>query len=343
MKKSGQIRVLVLSNMYPNRNSHFGIFVKDQVESLEKDGVDIVRIVKTRRSTFAYAPFILKSISYLLFGVYDLVHAHYGFHSALFAALVRRKPLVVTFHRGDALDEPWRSKFYYCAQKLVVKEAMRIIAVSQEVRHSLVKDLGSDMDKIATISCGVDSAVFRPIKDKHELRKVLNLPKDKPLVLFVGSLSYRKGVDIICKCAELLPNVNFVLVGDGNLRTDLPNCTFVGPKPHHELRLWMNACDVFLLPSRSEGLPVVILEACSCGLPVITAEVGGIPDMITNGENGFIVKSHNPEEYAQIVKNSLGDKQKLNLIGRNARELVRRNYDNRVVASKIKSIYESLV
>jgi len=343
MKKPRRVRVLVLSNMYPDSNSHFGVFVKDQVEALEKSGVDIVRIVRTRPSTFAYVPFILKSISYLLFGVYDLVHAHYGFHSALFAAIVRRRPLVVTFHRGDALDEPWRSKFYYWAQKLVVNEAMRIIAVSREIKHSLVKDLGSDTGKITTVSCGVDSTVFRPIKDKHELRKVLNLPKDRPLVLFVGSLSYRKGVDIISKCAELLPNVNFVFVGNGNLRTDLPNCTFVGPKPNRELRLWMNACDVFLLPSRSEGLPVVILEACSCGLPVIAAEVGGIPDMITNGENGFIVKTHNPEDYAEVVKDSLADKQKLNLIGINARELVRRNYDNRVIANKIKSIYESLV
>ena len=343
MKKSGHIRVLVLSNMYPNRDSHFGIFVKDQVESLEKAGVDIIRIVKTRRSRFAYAPFILKSISYLLFGSYDLVHAHYGFHSALFAAIVKRRPLVVTFHRGDALDEPWRSKFYYHTQRLVVNEAVRIIAVSQEIKHSLVKNLGSDIHKIATISCGVNSAVFKPIKDKHKLRKVLSLPKDKPLVLFVGSLSYRKGVDIICKCAELLPNVNFVFVGNGSLKTDLPNCTFVGPKPHHELRLWMNACDVFLLPSRSEGLPVVILEACSCGLPVITSEVGGIPHMITNGENGFTVKTHNPEDYAEIVRDSLADKQKLNLIKRNAREFVRRNYDNRVIANKIKSIYENLV
>jgi len=342
MKKSKEIRVLVVSNMYPDKNSYFGIFVKNQVESLEKLGVNIAKIVKTKRSIFAYMPFISKSILYLLFTSYDLIHAHYGLHSALPFAILKKKPLLITFHRGDALDEPYRNEVYYYLQKFVVSRADHIIAVSKEIKKALINNLNAHPDRISTISYGVDTALFHCM-DKVTMRNKLNLSQNKRIILFVGALSYRKGVDIIYKCAKSLRNIDFVLVGQGNLKTDLPNCVFVGPKPHDQVPLWMNAADIFLLPSRSEGSPNVILEACFCGVPVIASAVGGIPNMINDGKNGFIVRTHDPKDYAEAIRELLLNRQKINSIKIKARESVRRNHDNQVIANKIKSIYENLV
>lgn len=340
MQKEKKIKILLLSNMYSEKESYFGIFVKDQVESLEKLGVNVIKVVKTEKSISGYVPFILKSILYLLFKSYNIVHAHYGFHSGLIAAIIRRKPLVITFHRGDALDEPWRNKAYYYAQKFVVNRATHIIAISNEVKNALMQDLDAKMGKITLISCGVDTEFFKPMGDKHKLRERLNLPNGKALALFVGSLSYRKGVDIIYKCAELLPEIYFVFVGEGDLKTDLPNCIFVGSKPHHEIRLWMNASDLFLLPSRSEGLPVVLLEACSCEIPAIASAVGGIPELINNGGNGVLIGSGNPKDYVEKIEKLLSDIKRLCSIGKKARESVERNYDILVIGNKVKRIYE---
>lgn len=343
MKKKEKIKVLILSNMYPKRNSYYGIFVREQIKSLEKLGVDVIKVVKKERSILGYIFFILKLILYLSFKSYDLVHAHFGFHSALFPAIIRKKALIITFHGSDVFKEVWRNIIYYNAQRFVVNKATHIIAGSEGIKNALVRDLDAEISKITVIGCGVDSAFFKPIKDKHKLRKKLNLPKDKPIVLFVGTLSYLKGVDIIYKSAELLPDVNFVLVGSGNLKTNLLNCIFVGPRPHYEIRLWMNASDLFLLPSRSEGLGIVILEAFSCGLPVVASAVGGIPDLIKDKQNGFIIKTHNSKHYVKVIKKLLLNEQNFDFIKENAREFVKRNYYKVIIAKKIKSLYYDIV
>ncbi len=337
------MKVLLISNMYPNnKGSYCGIFVKEQADALEKAKIDIIKVAKTGHALFAYIPFILRSIFDLLFRSYDLVHAHYGFYSALPFAILKKKPLVVTFHGGDALHEPYRNQVYYYLQKFVVSRADRIIAVSKEIKKALIDNLNAHPDRITIISCGVNTTLFCHV-DKVTARNKLNLSKSGRIILFVGTASYKKGVDIICECAKLLPNMDFVLLGHGNLDTDLPNCIFLGPKPHEQIPLWMNAADIFLLPSRTEGMPVVLLEACSCGVPVIASAVGGIPDIIDSGKNGFIVRTHNPKDYVGVIRELVSNRQKSNLIKITAKEFVRRNYDNGVIANKIKSIYENVV
>ncbi len=206
--------------MYPKGDSYFGSFVKDQVIDLQRSGIEVIKAVKTSENRVSYFSFFLRSIYYLLFKDYELVHAHYGFHSALPAVIFKRTPLVVTYHRGDALEEPLRSPIYHWLQWLTIKRADYIIAVSQEIKDVLVSQLGADESKVSVISCGVDTEVFKPYKEteieKKRVRKELGLPEHKPIILFPGPLSYRKGIDIIYQCASLLPDVTFLLIGTTN-------------------------------------------------------------------------------------------------------------------------------
>jgi len=336
------MKVLVISNMYPRKNSDFGIFIKDQVENLEKNGTKIIKVVKTRKTHFAYVPFVSKSIFYLLFRTYDLVHGHYGFHSALFPAVIKRKPLVITFHGSDALKEPLRHKVYRSLQKFIISRSDNIIVVSDEIKNVLMSNLNADPNRISIISCGVDTSVFAPL-EKMDVRRKLGIAENAKVVLFAGSLSYSKGVDVIFACAQRMPDVLFILVGDGLLKTDIENCRFPGAFPHEEMPKWMNAADIFVLPSRSEGTPVVILEALSCGIPVVASRIGGCPDVIRDGQTGYLVPVNDVDMLQRKVRDLLNDNVGRNLMGKRSRKDMVEKFDNKKIAQRIKRIYEETI
>lgn len=339
------MKVLLLSNMYPKVASsqlqYFGSFVEEQVIDLEKKGIEIIKCVRRDQNIISYLPFYLKSIFYLLFKDYDLIHAHYGFHSALPALFLKFRPLIVTFHRGDALDEPKRNLLYHWLQKSTVKKATHIIAVSNEIKEVLISQLGAQRHKISVISCGVDTSVFKSMDIK--IRKELGLPEAKSIVLFVGSLSSRKGIDIVYKCANALPDVLFVLIGESEekrKREVPPNCILVGAKPHYEIPKWLNAADIFLLPSRSEGVPVSLLEALSCGIPAITSSVGGIPDVMEDGKTGCVCEDG--DEIIIKIKQLLSSSAQREIMSKYARAIMIKRFDNSIITDKIKKVYENL-
>ena len=287
-----KLKILAISNMYPSARSHLGIFIKQQVEDLENEDFCITKVVKNREGVAPYLPFILKNIFYLLFSSYDIVHAYYGFHSALFAAVIRRKPLVITFVGSDALKEPLRNKIYRTLQRFVVSRSDHIIAVSNQIRDVLIFDLGADPDRISLIKFGVDFGLFRPIP-QIEAREKLGFPLDKKLVLFPSSPKRsEKRFDIFNKAVERLQNENrnilaIILSNDG--------------RPYCEIPLVMNACDVLVLTSDSEGSPTVIKEAMACNLPIVSVDVGDVAEVIKDVSNCYICKQ-DPIDIAERVR-----------------------------------------
>jgi glycosyltransferase involved in cell wall biosynthesis len=332
------MKVLLLSNMYPEGNSYFGIFVKRQVEALEAEGVEILPVVRTKDTFPAYLFFVLRSLFHVLFASYDIVHAHYGFHSALIPAIVGRKKLLVTYHGSDALQEPFRNKLYYHLQKFVVMRADHLIAVSNDVKNTLVQKLGAQAGKVSVISCGVDSSRFTP-RNKAEVRRELGLSETAKIVLFVGKIHFMKGVDILYECAGMMRDVIFILVGNGPLRTDLENCMLVGPKPNDEMPKWMSAADIFALPSRSEGTPVVILEALSCGTPVISSDVGGCPDLVKDGHAGYLFPIGNAAIFQEKITSLVNDDSMRIQMGNEGRRVMVNYYDNKRIAKRISNLY----
>jgi len=285
------MRVLVASNMYPGKNSHLGIFIKQQVEQLEAEGLEIIRVVKNRKGSFAYFPFILKYIVCLLFNSYDIIHAYYGFHSALPAAIIKRKPLIITFVGSDALREPSRNSVYRILQRFVVTRADHIIAVSNQVRNVLIDELGGKFNKISLISFGVDFDLFKPIP-REIARRQLGLPFNKKLVLFPSSPKrIEKRFDIFKKAIELLQedshDISPVILSNNG-------------RPYSEVPLVMNACDVLVLTSDSEGSPTVIKEAMACNLPIVSVDVGDVGEMIKNTKNCHICR-RDPVDIAETV------------------------------------------
>lgn len=336
------MKVLIVTNMYPHKQSYSGIFVKRQVESLENIGVEIIKVAKTTENQCAYVPFVLKSAFCSLFRDYDLVHAHYGFHSAFLPAIIKRKPLVITFHGSDVLYEPLRNKFYCKLQRFVVSRANFLIAVSNDVKESLIKHLGAHPNKVSVITCGVDTRSFLPL-EKEKKRTELGIPEDSKVILYVGKLNHGKGVDLLLECAKRMQEAYFILIGEGKIRASYKNCRFVDPQPNHTLAKWYSAADVFLLPSRSEGTPVVVLEALSCGIPVVASKVGGIPDLIKDGETGYLIEPENVDMFEEKLRDLLENAEKRRQMGLRGRKDMIENYDSLKIAERIKQIYEKVL
>jgi len=286
------MKVLVISNMYPGKSSHLGTFIKKQVKDLETEGFTIMKVVKNQEGFVAYAPFILKNIFYLLFSSYDIVHAYYGFHSALFAAIIKRRPLIITFVGSDALKEPLRNRVYRILQRFVVSRSDHIVAVSSKIRNILISDLGADSNKISVISFGVDFGLFKPIP-QVEARERLGFSSEKKLVLFPSSPQrMEKRFDIFKRTVELLQKDNHNI---------LPIILSNNGRPYSEVPLIMNACDVLVLTSDSEGSPTVIKEALACNLPIVSVDVGDVREVIKDATNCYICKQ-DPVNIAERIK-----------------------------------------
>jgi len=167
-----------------------------------------------------------------------------------------------------------------------------ITVVSKNLKNELIKHK-INADKITVIPNGVDIDSFK-IQDRNHCRQKLNIKSSEPMVLYVGRLSEEKNIKSLIIAAEKLisrgNHFNLYVVGDGPLESELKalskqlkiekNVHFVGKVDHSEISTWMASTDFFSLPSIREGCPNVILEALGCGRPVISSNVGAIPDVV---------------------------------------------------------------
>jgi glycosyltransferase involved in cell wall biosynthesis len=232
------------------------------------------------------------------------MHAHFLDNGFIGAALknLYGKPLVVTAHGGEVYDLAFRNKWYRTLYCHVLNKADHVIAVSQFIEEKLLS-LGVSPNKLSVISNGYDDKLFKPFST-IAARKKLGLPLNKKILLSIGNLVDDKGhthlIDAMRLVLKERNDVILVIVGSGSLKEPLKKKTrelgldgkilLVGQKKHEEIPVWMNACDVFVLPSLCESFGVVIIEALACGKPVVATRVGGIPEIITDKDFGILVE-----------------------------------------------------
>lgn len=174
---------------------------------------------------------------------------------------------------------------------------------------------------------GVDTETFRPQLASAEMRDRLSQGHpEAPLLIYVGRLSAEKQVDRIKMILEAIPNARLALVGDGPYREDLEshfagtNTHFVGYLHGEELGSAYASADAFVFPSRTETLGLVLLEAMAAGCPVLAANAGGIPDIVTDGENGFLFDPADDQGLIKATERLLANQLERERLRRNARQ-----------------------
>lgn len=294
----------------------------------------------------------------------DIVHIHgVGLRVlAVHRAAARiHAPLVLTVHslRGHVPDDAFFSR---SVPSLFVPDAL--ITVSRHLKTEAIS-YGVEESRIHVIPNGVDRSTFVPM-DKEVARTKLGLPQQGPIVLLVAHLIERKGADLairaIQKVVSRKPDAKLYLIGAPQSYTDsswkerlfaLPGLlgiekqvVFLGDSPGHsngQLNLWYNAADIVVLPSRAEGMGMVLTEAMACGTPVIGTRVGGIPDVITDGSNGLLVPPEDPDGLAAAIVELLTNRELQQRLGEVGLRRVGQEHDWDVIARQTQQVYAAVL
>lgn len=278
-----------------------------------------------------------------------LVHGHSVVEGMAAWRVARRAglPLVLTFHGSDINSWPDAHPDRLEDLRSAVRSAGAVIAVSAALAERVRQVTGVPAQHMPI---GVD---LRSLADRslprQQARQRLGLPDDRVVVLFVGNLLRAKGVrelaDAIVRIGQPLLGL---FVGDGPeagygaLGADpAALLRYVGPRPHDEVVRYMCAADVFVLPSYSEGLPTVLVEAGALGLPVIASSAGGIPELLA-GDRGTVLPEVSPEAVSEAIGRFLGARDVAAASARRLRAHVADAYDVDVNAGRLIDCYRSV-
>ena len=246
---------------------------------------------------------------------FDLIHAHFTYPFGYIGVKLKEKSgkrLVITAHGYDIYGLPFTNKYWENKIAYTLNNADRVITVSKSNLDCIQKLKTSTNTKI--IPNGYDSNLFKPM-DKAECRNKVGLSSDKKVILTVGNLVKIKGhkylIEAMKEIVKKRRDVLCLIIGSGNLKTRLENqikklemaefVKLLGGIPHNEIAFWMNACDLFVLPSLSESFGVVQVEAMACGKPIVATYNGGSEEIITSEDYGYLVETGNPERLAEKI------------------------------------------
>lgn len=286
----------------------------------------------------------------------DLIHAHQE-GSILQAALMGinlRAKLVAQFHNKISEIKP----IYRRLVQWACKQADGLIFVSQLDYEEHMASWHPDPSRMSVVYNGIDSRSFGKI-GRGVARERLGLEAQTKIIGVVGRISRRKGYEFFLESAVIMKqewgqDIRFLIVGGGSeeaYRQELeariknlgifPQVIFLGYR--RDVISILPALDVFVLPSVIESLPIALLEAMASGIPVVATKVGGIPEVIVNGESGLLVPAGDPQAIATAVLGILRSPDKGQKMAQAARARVNRKFSLEAMIRGIETIYEKLL
>ena len=248
------------------------------------------------------------------------------------------------------------NRFLRFFEEGMLHRARRIIAVSHFTKRELMGYYKIPADKIKVIHNGVDTRKFQPADDKRKVKRELGFSPDDPAIVSVGRLYARKGlftlIESMPAVVKRFPNAKFIVSGKGQSdemhkliahaqRLSVKdNIVFTGYYPDKKLPLLYQAADVFAFSTFYEHHPFAVLEALATGLPVVTTWVGGIPETIESGRNGFLVEPFNAGQFADKILHLLEHPSEAEEMGALARKTVLERFDWRIVVKDAMKVYD---
>jgi len=351
-----------------NKRGHCIFILTQQIKGLKrrevKDRIIIYRRIFAPHIGFLFGLFYIISTFLFLWAKrkdYDIIHCHILYLHVISAVLIGKlfqKKVIVKIACTREFGDITRIKKIKGAETMIkiIKGVDRFIAVSQEVRSEL-RDIGIKEEKIVDIPNFVNTKKFYPVlnKKRSELRSKLFLPIDKKIISFVGRLSPQKGVFYLIrawsKAIITYPEVALLVIGDGPLMKSLKDqaralnlldkIEFLGKKEN--ISEYLQASDIFVLPSLAEGMANTLLEAMVCGLPCIATRIGGSVDLIDDGKDGILVEPASSEELASAILRLLKDKESSKNIGNQARKKISERYSINSIVPAYINLYKGLL
>lgn len=320
-------------------------------KKIEEAGVDI-RIIKSGGS-----------IDYLLLNQLikiirleniNIIHSHLldmNFYAAL-SSKITNTPLVCTEH-GDVHHTSKKSWKNILKAKIISLFADNIVFVSRYTEAYFLKYVKQPQKKRTVIYNGVDTDIFRKVNAEQEkaLRKKLQLNENAILIANVGNLYPVKGQKNLIKAfrsvKDSIPDSELLIIGRGELEQELraeadklgltDSIRFLGFREN--ISDFLKSVDIFVLSSLSEGLPIALIEAMSCGLSVVATDVGGIKEVIQDGIDGYIVPPEDPISLAERIRLIIENGPSIDIMRENASKKIRQAFSKGVMLQKYEDLY----
>jgi glycosyltransferase involved in cell wall biosynthesis len=255
----------------------------------------------------------------------DVIHAHQLLSpssAALVLSALTHTPILLNPHACGAIGDVGvlsSTALGRMRLRATVLRADAFVAISGPIGAEL-REAGVPPERILVVPNGVDVERFRPAaaEDRAALRRCLGLPNG-PLVVYTGRLAPEKGVDLLVaawpRVLAGVPSARLWMLGEGAERSRLVEAArragvaeaIVLPGPVADVSPFLRAADAAVLPSRTEGMPVALLEAMACAVPVVATAVGGSAEVLRDGVTGRLVPPERPDALADALVEALGD------------------------------------
>jgi glycosyltransferase involved in cell wall biosynthesis len=251
----------------------------------------------------------------------ELVQAHqYApfFYSSLARWTARGIPVLFTEHGRDYPD--YRRWKRVLANQVLLRRSDQIVAVGEHVRQALIDNEGLPPERIEVIYNGVDRGVFeRGASEGTAVRAELGFAADDSIIVQVARLNRLKdhatAIRAVARLRETRPNAHLLLIGDGEERASLTALVnslnlreavhFLGTRS--DVARLLGAADIFLLTSVSEGIPLTLVEAMFARIPIVSTAVGGVPEVLTHNQSGFLTEAGDVGGLASCISRLLDD------------------------------------
>lgn len=312
---------------------------------------------------------------------FHIIHSNYFNYLAL-PELTRTKPAVFTLHDMWAFTghcaysfgcDRWQQGCGHCPDLSIAPSVRRdathwewqlkqwayknsklaIVTLSKWLTTLAQQSLLSTLP-IYHIPNGLDTTLYRPL-DRHQCRQMLHLPNDRPILLYVAAnpADPRKGFDLLLKAldrislnlqSELLLLVMGSRKGEGLLQNLGVEVIHIGYVEYEPLKVLLySAADLFIFPTRADNLPLVIQESLACGTPIVSFDVGGVPDMVKPQQTGYLAEPENAEDLAHGITQLLGDDVLRAQLGDRSRQWAEAEYALPIQAQRYQTVYQELL
>ena len=287
----------------------------------------------------------------------DLCHAH-GYRAGLLARLAGAMAgvrVIVTLHNFLPRGRSWQRSLYWWLERVMGPWPVAYVAVCEAIRHHYARNMGIPPRLIKVIPPGLDWSTRLPAQEsKMAVRAGIGLGPSDPFVISLARLIPAKGVQYLLQAASLLsrslPSLKVVICGDGPFKGILQELAeklglasrviFTGFRA--DALSLVQAADIFVLPSLSEGLPLSVLEAMALGKPVIATRVGGIPEVIDDGKTGWLVPPGNTGALAAALQRAFSGGAENLLLAQRARQTILRRFSVDETVISWQRLYEGL-
>lgn len=342
----------------------------EEIKAKEKD----IQILESEGIEFIQCPFLLRRINVIkdLRAFFDIwriikkynpliVHTHSSKAGLMgrLAAKLAGTPIIVHTPHGHVFFGyfgPFKTKLFIIFEKLASRITDKIVALTNREKKDHILFKIAEEDKFSVIYSGIELNILKESssEEKQNLKKELGIPENSLIVGTAGRLVPVKGPEFLVKASKYIiskyPDTYFMFTGDGPLEQDLKrkalemgisdNIIFLGWRD--DLAKIISIYDIFVLPSLNEGMGRVLVEAMALGKSIVASNVGGIPDLVIHGKNGFLVPPKNPKELAKYIQVLLEDKDKREKMGLAGKEMAY-NFTSERMVEKIANLYKKLL